>query len=96
MGAGTNTVYLAKKGFQVTGIDISSKAVEYARKKADQANVEIKFMVQNFLDLPFEDEEFDFVFDRGCFHHVKIEDRGTFLKCTSSFKERWLLSSGLL
>jgi len=79
-GAGTNTVYLAEKGFQVTGIDISSKAVEYARKKAEQANVKINFMVQNFLKLPFQDEEFDFVFDMGCFHHVEVEDRNTFIK----------------
>ncbi|NWG11350.1 class I SAM-dependent methyltransferase [Candidatus Bathyarchaeota archaeon] len=40
-GAGTNTVYLAKKGFEVTGIDISSKAIEYATEKAKQANVNI-------------------------------------------------------
>jgi len=79
-GAGTNTVYLAEKGFQVTGIDISSKAVEYARKKAEQANVKINFMVQNFLKLPFQDEEFDFVFDMGCFHHVEVEDRNIFIK----------------
>lgn len=79
-GAGTNTVYLAKKGFDVTGIDISSKAVEYAKDKAKQANVKTRLMVQNFLKLPFEDEEFDFVFDMGCFHHVEVEDRSMFIK----------------
>jgi len=79
-GAGTNTVYLAGKGFQVIGIDISSQAVEYAKKKAEQANVKIRFMVQNFLELPFENEEFDFVFDMGCFHHVEAKDRNTFIK----------------
>ena len=79
-GAGTNTVYLAEKGFEVTGIDISSKAIEYAKRKAKQANVKIDFKVQNFLDLPFGDEKFDFVFDMGCFHHVEIEDRPKFIK----------------
>jgi ubiquinone/menaquinone biosynthesis C-methylase UbiE len=79
-GAGTNTVYLAEKGFEVTGIDISSKAIEYAKKKAEQANVKINFMMQNFVNLPFGDEEFDFVFDMGCFHHVEIEDRPKFIK----------------
>jgi ubiquinone/menaquinone biosynthesis C-methylase UbiE len=79
-GAGTNGVYLAEKGFDVVGIDISSKAVEYARKKAEQARVKAKFMVQNFLELPFKDGEFDFVFDMGCFHHVKIKDRTPFIK----------------
>jgi ubiquinone/menaquinone biosynthesis C-methylase UbiE len=79
-GAGTNTVYLAEKGFEVTGIDISPKAIAYAKKKAKQANVNINLMVQNFLNLPFEKAEFDFVFDMGCFHHVKIEDRPKFIK----------------
>jgi ubiquinone/menaquinone biosynthesis C-methylase UbiE len=79
-GAGTNTAYLAQNGFKVTGIDISSKAIEYAKEKAEQAHVKIDFRVQNFLDLPFADEEFDFVFDMGCFHHVEIEDRTKFIK----------------
>jgi ubiquinone/menaquinone biosynthesis C-methylase UbiE len=79
-GAGTNTVYLAEKGFEVTGIDISSTAIGIAKKKAKQANVNINLMVQNFLNLPFEKAEFDFVFDMGCFHHVKVEDRPAFIK----------------
>lgn len=79
-GAGSNTVYLAQKGFDVTGIDISSKAIEYATQKAEQARVKIRLMVQNFLKLLFKDEEFDFVFDMGCFHHVEVEDRSTFIK----------------
>jgi len=79
-GAGTNALYLTKKGFQVTGIDISSKAIEHAKEKARKANARTQFQVQNFLNLPFEDEEFDFVFDMGCFHHVKVEDRDTFIR----------------
>jgi len=78
-GAGTNTVYLAEKGFEVAGIDISPTAIEYAKKKAAQAKINVTFKVQNFLELPFEAEEFDFVFDMGCFHHVKPEDRATFI-----------------
>ena len=78
-GAGTNTVYLAEKGFDVMGIDISPTAIGYAEKKAAHADVQVSFMVQDFLELPFEDEEFDFVFDMGCFHHVKPEDRATFI-----------------
>src|SRR3989304_627116 len=52
-GAGTNTVYLAEKGFDVTGIDISPKAIEYAKAKAAQVKLKILFMVQDFLQLPF-------------------------------------------
>ena len=78
-GAGTNTVYLAKEGFDVTGIDISPTAIEYAKKKAEKAKVKIDFRVTDFSKLPFADEEFDFVYDMGCFHHVNIEDRPAFI-----------------
>jgi len=36
--------------------------------------------VQDFLALPFDDGEFDFVLDSGCFHHVPVEDRRTFIE----------------
>ncbi len=79
-GAGTNTVYLAQKGFSVTGIDISPTTVEIAREKAERAGVKIRFLVENFLNLPFKDGEFDLVFDMGCFHHVHPQDRLTYIK----------------
>jgi len=78
-GAGTNTVYLAEKGFEATGIDISQTAIEIAKKKAEKAKVKIDFRVEDFTKLPFADEEFDFVHDMGCFHHVKVEDRSAFI-----------------
>ena len=36
-GSGTNAIYLAGKGFDVTGIDLSSTALSIAQKKAQQA-----------------------------------------------------------
>ncbi len=79
-GAGTHALYLAKKGFQVTAIDISSKAVEYAKEKAQRVQTKINFNVQSFLDLDnFRNEEFDFILDIGCFHHVKVKDRSIFI-----------------
>ena len=78
-GVGTHAIYLTKKGFQVTAIDISSHAVDYAKEKARKVNAKIQFHVQSFLNLEnFEDDEFDFVLDIGCFHHVKVKDRDIF------------------
>jgi 2-polyprenyl-3-methyl-5-hydroxy-6-metoxy-1,4-benzoquinol methylase len=79
-GAGTNTVYLAQSGFDVTGIDISRTAIEIAKKKAHKAKVNINFLAESFIDLPFIDEAFSFVFDMGCFHHVEVEERPTFIE----------------
>lgn len=78
-GAGTNTVYMAKKGFEATGLDISHKAIEYGREKAQEAGVKIRWIVGNAVGFPFEDGEFDFVFDMGCFHHIRLEDRTKFI-----------------
>ncbi len=79
-GMGTNALYMAERGFQVQGIDISPKAIEHAQEKAEKARVEIPFSVENAVYLPFEDEQFDFVFDMGCFHHISVEDRKRFLR----------------
>jgi len=79
-GAGTNTVYMTQKGFVVTGLDISAQAIKYAKQKAHEAGVKVKFIVGNALDFSFEDEEFDFVFDMGCFHHIHVKDREKFIE----------------
>jgi 2-polyprenyl-3-methyl-5-hydroxy-6-metoxy-1,4-benzoquinol methylase len=44
-GAGTNPIYMAKKGFNVAALDISDKAVEYVKRQAFRANVSINFLV---------------------------------------------------
>ena len=78
-GAGTNTVYMAQKGFQATGLDISHKAIEYGREKAREAGVKVRWIIGNALEFHFEDDEFDFVFDMDCFHHIRPEDRARFI-----------------
>jgi ubiquinone/menaquinone biosynthesis C-methylase UbiE len=79
-GAGSNTVYLAEKGFKVTTLDISDKAVFYAKDKARKSEVSINFLIGNFTSLPFKAHEFDFAFDFGCFHHVPAVKRTTYIK----------------
>jgi ubiquinone/menaquinone biosynthesis C-methylase UbiE len=79
-GAGTNPIYLANNGFNVAALDISDRAVEYAKEQASKAGVDIDFLVANFLRLPFKSGKFDFAFDFGCFHHVEIKYRTTFIE----------------
>ncbi|GAB4389886.1 MAG: hypothetical protein Kow0025_18160 [Thermodesulfovibrionales bacterium] len=82
-GAGTNDIYLAEKGFAVTAMDISARAVEYAREKARASGHRLDLRVGDFTELPFADGEFDFVLDSGCFHHVRPEDRGKYVRGVS-------------
>jgi SAM-dependent methyltransferase len=79
-GAGTNPVYLAEKGFDVSALDISDRAVELALEKADESRVDIDLLIGDFVSLPFKGARFGFVFDFGCFHHVDPEYREAFIK----------------
>lgn len=79
-GLGTHSICMAKKGFHVHGIDISPTAVEEARKRCGKAKVQCNLKVGNSSRLDYPDGFFTFVFDRGCFHHVKPENRDEFIK----------------
>jgi len=73
-GSGTNAVFLAEQGFDVTAVDCSPTALARARALADQKGITVHWIeadVQNFgADL----EPFDFVFDRGCYHCCRRVD----------------------
>ncbi|MDB5085220.1 MAG: cyclopropane-fatty-acyl-phospholipid synthase, partial [Bacilli bacterium] len=43
-GTGRHSVELARRGFQVTGIDISSGMLQEASKAAEQAGVDVEFI----------------------------------------------------
>jgi SAM-dependent methyltransferase len=72
-GTGTNSVWLAQQGFEVTGVDLAPLAVERAEKRAHAAGVKAHFVVGDVLQLPDLDGPFAFFFDRGCYHAVRRE-----------------------
>ncbi len=75
-GTGSNAVWLAGQGFNVTAMDISPTAIEIARGKAADAGVGITFVVGDILKDKIPHGPFDLVFDRGCFHVFDMpEDR---------------------
>ncbi len=93
-GTGTNALWLARQGFAVLGLDISSAAIEKARAKAGTAVLDCRFATADFLRDALTDGPFDLVFDRGCFHVFdKAEDRARFVERVASLLERdgrWL------
>ena len=66
-GTGTNALWLAARGFDTLGVDVSPLAIDRARAKMGGAASACRFEVLDFLKDPPEGA-FDFVFDRGCFH----------------------------
>jgi SAM-dependent methyltransferase len=70
-GTGTNSVWLAQQGFEVTGVDVAPLAVERADQRAQAARVCATFLVADVFNLPDLGGLFGFFFDRGCYHAVR-------------------------
>lgn len=67
-GSGTNLVTMARKGWQVTGVDISAQAVRLAKRKARRAGITAALFTAD-LSEPFSTTgTFDLALDIGCFH----------------------------
>jgi SAM-dependent methyltransferase len=75
-GTGTNSVYLAECGFDVTGIDIAPEAIARAAARASQATFAApaqapKFLLGDVTKLNDVAGPFGFLFDRACYHCVR-------------------------
>ncbi|HHT73290.1 MAG TPA: class I SAM-dependent methyltransferase [Firmicutes bacterium] len=55
-GTGRHTIELTKRGYSVTGIDLSEAQLKRAREKASQENLKIEFLKHDARVLPFEGE----------------------------------------
>jgi len=79
-GAGNYAVWLAGMGFDMTGFDISPKAIEIARKLAEDSDVSCRFEAVDMLgDMSKYYGYFDFAFDWEVLHHIMPEDRPRYL-----------------
>jgi len=57
-GTGRHAIELTKRGYNVTGVDLSKNQIKRAREKAKEAGATIDFQTQDARNLPF-DSEFD-------------------------------------
>jgi ubiquinone/menaquinone biosynthesis C-methylase UbiE len=75
-GAGNMSIWLAKRGYQVAGIDIAPTAVDWAIANAAAAGVIIRFERGDVCTLEsFPDGGFDCVLDGHCLHCIIGPDR---------------------
>ena len=75
-GTGTNALTLAKRGWQVVGVDYVSRAIRMARRKIHEAELADKadFLVGDVLDPDLVQGEFELILDIGCFHSFNGTD----------------------
>jgi SAM-dependent methyltransferase len=74
-GPGTQAIQLSKLGFVVTASDLSEHAIEKARNLSANVN----FIVDDILNSKLKENEFYYVFDRGCFHVLSVNDRKKYI-----------------
>lgn len=55
-GTGRHAIELAKRGYNVTGIDLSEAQLAEAKRKADEQNLDIPFLKYDARKLPFRNE----------------------------------------
>ena len=60
-GPGLYSEIFAKKGHNVTGIDISKNSIEYAKKSAFDKKLDITYCNANYLNIDLETDKYDLV-----------------------------------
>jgi SAM-dependent methyltransferase len=71
-GTGENLVPLAKRGADVTGIDISPDLIQHAQQTIVAANITARALVGSAYDSGFENESVDVIFCVALIHHLEI------------------------
>lgn len=81
-GTGDSSIYLARHGWQVTGVDIVAKALKQARAKAAAHHVQVNFVradVTRLTDAAGIAGRFDLLVDTGCLHGMNDADRDRYV-----------------
>ncbi|MFC2142454.1 class I SAM-dependent methyltransferase [Acidobacteriota bacterium] len=75
-GTGNYSIYLAGRGFDVTGVDFAPTAIKQAMAKAGAAGIPCLFLAADLLgELVEITESFDFAYDWHLMHHIYPENR---------------------
>jgi SAM-dependent methyltransferase len=96
-GTGSNVLYLAGKGFDASGVDISRVAIRKATAKARERGFRCSFHVLDFTNtqkLLKSFSTFDLLLDSGCFHSLSPHERDRYansLKLVSHSSSLYLL-----
>ena len=90
-GTGTHAIRMAERGFNVTGIDISPRAVELAKANTLKSGVQCRFLTADLTETePFsgdtvefqssENDAFDFAYEWEVLHHILPKNRKTYVE----------------
>ncbi len=79
-GTGTQAVYMASHGWEVTAVDAVPRPLSQARARADAAGVSVDWILADVARLHRLGlaPGFTLIFDRGCFHGLGESQRGAY------------------
>lgn len=91
VGCGTGTLarYLAARGYHVTGVDVSERAIDRAREasRGDERDLDVTYRVGDVLELDGDLGPFGTVVDSGAFHVFEPERRREYAEAVASVLE---------
>lgn len=97
-GSGRFTFALKQLGCEsVVGVDYGDDGLKVANQLIEKERIKsVKFLKHSVLDLPFEDESFDFVFCNGVLHHTENMEQGIkeIIRITKKSGHIWLYLYG--
>jgi ubiquinone/menaquinone biosynthesis C-methylase UbiE len=91
-GAGRHLIYLAQKGFDAYGIDISGEAIKKAKLRLNKLGFSANLKVGSMTSLPYRDNFFDALISTTTIHHGMIQQ----IKKTIREIERVMKPAGLI
>jgi SAM-dependent methyltransferase len=74
-GIATDGLQFARAGARYTGVDLSTTAIDLARRRFALTGVKGSFVHDSITALPFADASFDLVYSNGVIHHVEHTER---------------------
>jgi SAM-dependent methyltransferase len=87
-GLGGNTMWFARMGFEMTGIDCSGVAISQARKRMKELGVYCNFVTGNILNgIPELQPPYGFALDWEVLHHILPPDRPAFVRAVAGLLE---------
>ena len=78
-GTGLNAIYLVRHGWEVTGVDGASTAIQRARRRVEHEaaalSQQVRFVVGDVTDWRWADARFDLALDIGCLHGLAVVEQ---------------------
>lgn len=93
-GSGAHAVELARRGWQVTGVDAVGGALRTARQRARDAGQDVRFLQADVTALPAEEigTDVDLLLDVGCLHGLGPAERAAEARaCAAAARPGWTL-----